>query len=87
MHWLFHFAEFSLSKHFLLEARQRCRDFSLLSAYRDDGKRFAVRADDKLPAFLELESTIRLDLIPKLDSVGSLRRLLNAEKNWWDSLG
>jgi len=28
-------------------------------AYRDDGKRFVVRADEKLTAFLELESAIR----------------------------
>jgi hypothetical protein len=26
---------------------------------RDDGKRFVVRADEKLTAFLELESTMR----------------------------
>jgi hypothetical protein len=28
-------------------------------AHRDDGKRFVVRADEKLTAFLELESAIR----------------------------
>jgi hypothetical protein len=28
-------------------------------AHRGDGKRFVVRADEKLTAFLELESTIR----------------------------
>ncbi len=28
-------------------------------AHRDDGKRFVVRADDKLIAFVELESRIR----------------------------
>jgi hypothetical protein len=27
---------------------------------RDDGKRFLVRADEKLTAFLELESAIRV---------------------------
>jgi hypothetical protein len=27
-----------------------------LDAHRDDGKRFVVRADEKLTAFLELES-------------------------------
>jgi hypothetical protein len=27
-------------------------------AHRDDGKRFVVRADEKLTAFLELESAI-----------------------------
>jgi hypothetical protein len=28
-------------------------------AHRDNGKRFVVRADEKLTAFLELESAIR----------------------------
>jgi hypothetical protein len=27
-------------------------------AHRDDGKRFVVRADEKLTAFMELESSI-----------------------------
>jgi hypothetical protein len=27
--------------------------------YRDDGKRFVVRSEEKLTAFLELESAIR----------------------------
>ena len=30
MRWLFHFGEFSVSKHPLIEARQRCRGFSWL---------------------------------------------------------
>jgi hypothetical protein len=29
-------------------------------AHRDDGKRFVVRADEKLTAFTELESAIRV---------------------------
>ena len=32
----------------------------LLTRTRGDGKRFVVRADEKLTAFLELESAIRL---------------------------
>jgi hypothetical protein len=32
---------------------------SLADAHRGDGKRFVVRADEKLTAFLELESAIR----------------------------
>jgi hypothetical protein len=28
-------------------------------AHRDDGKRFIVRADEKLTAFMELEAAIR----------------------------
>src|SRR4029453_17009313 len=31
----------------------------IADAYRDDGKRFVVHADEKLTAFLELESAIR----------------------------
>ena len=31
----------------------------IVDAHRDDGKRFIVRADEKLTAFLELESAIR----------------------------
>jgi len=30
-----------------------------LHAHRDDGKRFVVRADEKLTAFMELESAVR----------------------------
>jgi hypothetical protein len=31
----------------------------LPTLHRDDGKRFVVRADEKLTAFLELEAAIR----------------------------
>ena len=31
----------------------------IVDAHRDDGKRFVVRADEKLTAFVELESVIR----------------------------
>jgi hypothetical protein len=31
----------------------------LLTRIRDDGKRFVVRADEKLTAFLELEAAVR----------------------------
>jgi hypothetical protein len=33
----------------------------IADAHRDDRKRFVVRADEKLTAFLELESTVRGD--------------------------
>lgn len=36
------------------------RTIWIADAHRDDGKRFVVRADEKLTAFLELESAIRL---------------------------
>ena len=35
-------------------------DAWIADAHRDDGKRFVVHADEKLTAFLELESVIRL---------------------------
>jgi hypothetical protein len=35
------------------------RTIRIADAHRDDGKRFVVRADEKLTAFLELEAAIR----------------------------
>ena len=35
-----------------------CEPIWIADAHRDDGKRFVVRADEKLTAFLELEATI-----------------------------
>ena len=37
------------------------RTIWITDAHRDNGKRFVVRADEKLTAFLELESAIRQD--------------------------
>ena len=34
------------------------RTIWIVDAHRDDGKRFVVRADEKLTAFVELESAI-----------------------------
>jgi len=34
-------------------------NFAVVDAHRGDGKRFVVRADEKLTAFLELEASIR----------------------------
>jgi hypothetical protein len=34
------------------------RTIFVADAHRDDGKRFVVRADERLTAFVELESTI-----------------------------
>jgi len=39
---------------------QNGRTVRIVDAHRDYGKRFVVRADEKLTAFLELESTIRI---------------------------
>ncbi len=38
---------------------QRGRTIFVVDAHRDDGKRFVVRADEKLTAFVELESAVR----------------------------
>ena len=35
------------------------RTIFVTDAHRDDGKRFVVRADEKLTAFVELEAAIR----------------------------
>jgi len=35
------------------------RTIWIADAYRDDGKRFVVHADEKLTAFLELEAAVR----------------------------
>jgi hypothetical protein len=37
------------------------RTIFVADAHHDDGKRFVVHADEKLTAFLELESAIRAD--------------------------
>jgi hypothetical protein len=42
---------------------QRCsarRTIWIADAHRGDGKRFVVRADEKLTAFMELESAVRI---------------------------
>ena len=55
----FHLTYAPARKPLLLEPRHRCRDkFWIVGAHRDDGKRFIVHADEKLTAFLELESAI-----------------------------
>jgi hypothetical protein len=36
------------------------RTIWIADAHRRDGKRYVVRADEKLPAFLELKAAIRL---------------------------
>jgi hypothetical protein len=38
-----------------------CKQSEVLDAHRRDGKRFVVRADEKLTAFIELESAIKRD--------------------------
>ena len=37
----------------------RGRTIWIADAHRDDGKRFVLRADEKLTAFMELEAAIR----------------------------
>jgi hypothetical protein len=56
------------------------RTIWIADAHRDDGKRFVVHADEKLTAFLELESAIRATERPedcggrkiKLDKLSSI---------------
>jgi hypothetical protein len=44
---------------FKLVMRRAKMNFTVAHAHRDDGKRFAVRADEKLTAFPELALAIR----------------------------
>jgi len=44
---------------------QEAESFLIADAHRDDGKRFVVRADDKLTAFLELARIISIHLLTK----------------------
>jgi hypothetical protein len=52
----------------------RGRTIWIADAHRDDGKRFILRADEKLSAFLELESAIRAAERPE-DCGGRERKL------------
>jgi hypothetical protein len=38
-----------------------CRTIWIADAHRGDGQRFVVRAEEKLTAFMELESAVRAD--------------------------
>lgn len=40
------------------------RTIWIADAHRDDGKRFIVRADEKLTAFLEFETAVCIHLCP-----------------------
>ena len=51
------------------------RTIWIADAHRDDGKRFVVRADEKLTAFMELEWAIRLDTNGRPDISPSLTRI------------
>jgi hypothetical protein len=42
------------------------RTICIADAHRDDGMRFVVRADEKLTAFMELESAIRRPIVTKI---------------------
>jgi len=43
----------------------------VLRSTRDDGKRFIVRADEKLTAFLELQAALHHRVEPQVGSHGS----------------
>jgi hypothetical protein len=53
--WIGRWMSISLSRRSLLEFRTIC----ITDAHRRDGQRFVVRADEKLTAFVELESATR----------------------------
>ena len=47
------------------------RTIWIVDAHRGDGKRFIVRADEKLTAFVELESLIRVYSKPRCKNFGA----------------
>ena len=51
------------------------RTIWIVDAHLDDGKRFVVRADEKLIAVLELESATRIQKLEVLRSPGTESRL------------
>jgi len=64
----------------------------IADAHRDDEKRFVVRADDKLTAFVELERAVCIDLldVPRLEShrhFEACRPLLTRSRNQNDFRG
>ena len=59
----------------------RGRTFWIADAHRDEGKRFVVHADEKLTAFLELESVIRSSAMSGTQDVVS-EKLLARPPHW-----
>jgi hypothetical protein len=59
MRWLFHFWEFSVSKHLYSKRVSDVQPLSLFSRRRDNGKRHVLRAEEKLTTLVELESVVR----------------------------
>jgi len=60
------------------------RTIFVADAHRDNGKRFVVRADEKLTAFLELEKVTR-ESCSRERFAGPVGRLLH--RQWDDVLG
>jgi len=59
----------------------RGRTIWIADAHRGDGKRYVVRADEKLTAFVELESETRNSTLLDSHCLGSIRDYLDrAEK-------
>jgi hypothetical protein len=48
------------------------RTIGIADAHRGDGKRFVVRPDEKLTAFLELDAAIRLAKDPNMQPLTAL---------------
>jgi len=60
------------------------RTIWITDAHRGYGKRFVVRADEKLTVFLELEAAIRVPLRPFSESFNFLRTsLLRLRRTAW----
>ena len=55
------------------------RTIFVADAHRDDGKRFVVHADEKLTAFVELESAIRYCGVSVLTNLSDFGKLLRSQ--------
>jgi len=61
-------------RHFTINSHDSCgRTIWIADAHRGDRKRFVVRADEKLTAFLELERAIGIN-IPGLSEITGIKR-------------
>jgi len=60
--WLFHFGVFGEQIPFTRSASAMSSLF-VADAHRDDGKRYIVRTDEKLTAFLELERAVCIHVL------------------------
>jgi hypothetical protein len=57
------------------------RTIWIADAHRDDGKRFVVRVDEKLAAFVELERAICIHLLAEPIQIAATQRMVYSLKS------